>query len=96
MVDTVNGSIRIDELVEKSGEVFCTDGKSVKIGHFRDVRMTRSEAEVFEIRLTDGKTVKATAEHPVLTRRGWVMLKDLRGDDEVACIGGLNDESNIQ
>lgn len=91
MVDTVNGSVRIDELVEKSGDVFCTDGKSVKIGHFRDVRMTRSEAEVFEIRLTDGKTVKATAEHPVLTRRGWVMLKDLRGDDEVACIGGLND-----
>lgn len=96
MVDTVNGPMRIDELVGKSGEVFCADGENVKIGHFRDVRMTQSEAEVFEIKLNNGKSVKATADHPILTRRGWVLLKDLRSDDEIACIGGLDDEGNLQ
>lgn len=96
IVDTVNGPMRIDELVGKSGEVFCADGENVKIGHFRDVRMTQSEAEVFEIKLNNGKSVKATADHPILTRRGWVLLKDLRSDDEIACIGGLDDEGNLQ
>ena len=96
MVDTVNGPIRIDELVGESGEVFCADGENVKIRHFHDVRMTQNEAEVFEIKLNNGKSVKATAEHPILTRRGWVLLKDLRGDDEIACIGGLHDEGILQ
>jgi intein/homing endonuclease len=49
--------------------------------------MTQEIADVYEVELADGRTVKATAEHPFLTRRGWVMLKDLKPTDEIACIG---------
>lgn len=89
LVDTEDGQIPLKELVGKSGVVWCTDGKRAKKRHFGNVRMTQKEAEVFEITLDNGKSVKATGEHPVLTKRGWIAVKDLRGDDEIACIGGM-------
>lgn len=85
LVDTVCGPVRIDELVGKCGFVYCV-GSSTGTGVFHDVRMTQKETEVFEVTLADGRSVKATADHPILTRRGWVQIKDLRGDDEIACI----------
>lgn len=95
LVDTVYGPKRIDELLGKSGRVFCTDGKEVKTAKFSDVRKTRERAKIYKLTLTDGRSVKATEDHPILTRRGWVQLKDLRTDDEIACIGG-NYEGNVQ
>lgn len=94
IVDTVDGPKRIDELVGKGGTVFCTNGTEVKEATFFDVRKTQERAVIYELTLENGKSVKATGEHPVLTKRGWVKLKDLRTDDEVACIGG-NDGSNV-
>ena len=94
-IDTVSGQKRIADLVGKTGKLFCTDGNKAVISEFSDVRMTQREATVYELMLNDGRTVKATAEHPILTKRGWVKLKDLRTDDEVACIGGEN-EGNVQ
>ncbi len=96
LIDTVDGQVPIKDLVGHSGLAYCTDGKETKTGYFHNVRMTRKDAEVFEIELNNGKKVKATADHPILTRRGWVMMKNLREDDEVACIGGYADESRIQ
>lgn len=96
LVDTTEGPVRISDLVGKNGTVYCTDGMSKKIGQFHDARMTSECEEVFEIGLLNGKTVKATADHPILTKRGWVRIKDLRGDDEIACIGGLYEESRVQ
>ncbi|MDE6903187.1 MAG: PBSX family phage terminase large subunit [Lachnospiraceae bacterium] len=87
LVDTVRGPVRLDALVGKRGRVYCTDGARQKTGVFHDVRMTQKEAEVFEVALADGRSVKATADHPILTRRGWVPVRDLRTDDEIACIG---------
>lgn len=96
LVDTIDGPAEIKNLVGKNGFVHCVDGGSRKIGRFHDVRMTQTEAEVFEITLSDGRSVKATADHPILTRRGWVAVKDLRTDDEIACIGGLLDGDKVQ
>lgn len=95
LVDTVCGPVRIDELVGRCGFVYCA-GSATGTGAFHDVRMTQKEAEVFEVTLADGRSVKATADHPILTRRGWVQIKDLRGDDEIACIGGNDDEGRVQ
>lgn len=73
IINTVDGDIRIDELVGKQGKVYCFDeeNKCVVVSDFYDVRITRENAEVFEIELENGKTVKATADHKVLTDRGW-------------------------
>ena len=96
LVDTVDGAIPISKLVGKTGNVYCTDGETVQIGHFHNVRMTQENAEIYEINLNNGKTIKATADHPVLTKRGWVAVKDLRSNDVIACIGGNENESRIQ
>mgnify|MGYP002801364980 FL=1 len=96
LVDTTDGPIPITELVGKTGKVYCTDGKKPEVREFGNVRMTQEEAEVYEIELIDGKKVKATTEHPILTQRGWVMVKDLRTDDKVACIGGIYEKNCLQ
>lgn len=88
LVDTVDGQVPIENLVGESGLVWCTDGENVLKRRFHDVRMTQESAEIFELTLNNGKTIKATSEHPILTKRGWVAIKDLRSDDEIACIGG--------
>lgn len=86
LVDTLCGQYRIDELVGKCGFVYCTDGETKQDGIFDKVRMTRKEADVFEVELADGRSVKATADHPILTQRGWVMIKELLPTDKIACI----------
>lgn len=55
-------------------------------GLYYDVRMTQKKAEVFEVTLADGRSVKATADYPILTWRDWVQIKYLHGDDEIARI----------
>lgn len=96
LVDTVEGQKRIADMVGTSGEVYCTDGKTAAVGRYHDVRMTQDAATVYEVKLENGKVIKATAEHPFLTERGWVMLKDLRSDDKIACIGGIYEEGRVQ
>lgn len=40
--------------------------------------------EVYRVQLPSGHTFDATANHPVLTGRGWVAVADLRADDLIA------------
>ena len=54
--------------------------------------MTCENAEIYEVELENGLKVKATSEHPIYTKRGWIQIKDLRSDDEIACIGGLKSD----
>lgn len=58
LIETVDGPRRIDELVGKEGELYCTDGDSVQKKTFSYVRMTDSDAEIFELKLENGLAVK--------------------------------------
>ncbi len=84
LVDTVTGQIPIKDLVGKNGKVFCWDmRKNMKtFSNFYHVRLTQKNARIFEIRLLDGTSIKATAEHLILTQRGWVRVMDLKKDDK--------------
>jgi len=44
---------------------------------------TKKDAEVFELELENGLKIKCTEDHPFLTQRGWVRLKDLTHDDKI-------------
>ena len=87
LVDTPDGQKRIRDMVGTNGEIYTTDGEKACVGRYHDVRMTSAAAEVFEIQLENGKKIKATADHPILTQRGWVRLKDLTESDKIAYIG---------
>ena len=84
IVNTTNGGIRIDQLIGKTGTVYCYDEqkKQAATACFFDVRMTGIK-EIYEIELEDGRTIKASGEHPVLTRRGWILTRDLTEHDEI-------------
>jgi intein/homing endonuclease len=43
--------------------------------------MTRENAPVFKLTLEDGREIKATDDHLILTTSGWKPLKDLTPDD---------------
>ena len=85
IINTPNGNFRIDELAGKGGLVYCYDGKNKRRieSTFHDVRMTRQNAEIYEVMLADGRTIKATADHLILTVAGWKRLIDLRSDDRI-------------
>lgn len=74
-----NNNIRIDNLVGKTGEIHCYDLKNNKpaISKFYDVRKTKKNIEVYKIELEDGREIKLTNYHPVLTNNGWKTLKTL-------------------
>lgn len=92
VVNTLQGSISIKELVGKEGEIWCYDEANNKatVSNYFDVRLTQKQAEVFEIELIDGRIIKATAEHPVLTKEGWKQLKDLNTNDYILDIFNHN------
>lgn len=93
LVRTSGGDFRIDSLVGKTGVVICYDEEAQRAARARffDVRMTGVE-EIIEIELTDGRKLRASAEHPILTRHGWVPAGALTDGDEIvevadACAG---------
>lgn len=44
---------------------------------------------LWELVVAGGQSIRATAEHPFFTRRGWVKMKNLKVGDEVARMGKI-------
>lgn len=89
LVCTVDGEKRIDELVGQTGAVICYDEENERAvtARFFDVRQTGAE-EIFEIELEDGRILRASGEHPILTRCGWVLAREIAEDDEILEVSG--------
>jgi N12 class adenine-specific DNA methylase len=54
----------------------------IRLARLRDVWCS-GKKETFTLRTTEGRILRATAEHPFLTERGWVKLGDLKRGDLV-------------
>lgn len=85
LVETEQGSQQIKQLIGKHGKVRCFDEEHQKpvLSDFYNVSLTQKDTEIFEIMLETGEKIKATADHPFYTQRGWVRLKDLTDKDSV-------------
>jgi len=42
-----------------------------------------SEKEAYQLELENGLTIRGSADHPVMTKRGWVKISELKENDEV-------------
>jgi intein/homing endonuclease len=84
IVNTPDGDIAIEDLVGKSGSVYCVDndGKPT-VGKFSNVRKTRKDAAIYELELEDGSKIRATGDHLILTENGWKELINLTPEDIV-------------
>lgn len=79
VVITDRGHIHIDK-VQRGDKVLT------HLGRFRsvlDTHCTESVSELVSIELESGSFCRATAEHPFLTKRGWIEASRLNVDDEV-------------
>lgn len=86
LIDTESGQVPIKDLVGASGKVWSVkDGKAVLMP-YHDVRMTQEAAQIYEIETMDGRTIKCTAEHPILTERGWIQCQYLSPSDKIVTI----------
>ena len=88
LVDTTNGSVMIRDLCGKSGSVWCYDDalNAACTESFHNVRQTGFEP-IYAIELMDGRTIRCTGDHPILTRHGWKNAEDLTEEDEILDIG---------
>jgi hypothetical protein len=78
-------STQINKLNKHNPEVL-TYNKNTKKFEFKtyDKQIkTKIDAEIFELELENGQTIKCTDDHPFLTQRGWVRLKDLKQTDKI-------------
>ena len=84
LISTPQGQVPVEQIEDES-QVTAYDSSS---GQHVTARVcglaSRQVSQVLEIDLGD-RVLRATAEHPIWTRRGWVKAGDLSPDDEVLC-----------
>ena len=85
LIDTVDGQIPIKDLMGKKGLLYCFDIKKKRraVAEFYNVRKTGRNVPVYAVTLENGVVIKMTAEHLVLTQRGWVQLRHLEKKDKI-------------
>lgn len=87
VVNTPDGDRMIASMVGQTGRVYCYDEENgvPTVSDFHDVRQTGT-AEIFEIELEDGRLLRCSGKHPILTTRGWVLAEDIEETDEIVQI----------
>ena len=85
IVNTVFGGRKIKDLVGKFGFVWSYDEKRKKkcIRPFFGVKKTRENQPILKITLENGKVVRCTPDHRILTDNGWIEAKYLTQSSKV-------------
>jgi hypothetical protein len=70
---------------EICGLIYGDSGKGdVELGGLYSGKLTKEDAEIWEIELEDGKKLKCTPDHKILTKKGYIELQQLTLCDMVA------------
>lgn len=90
VVNTVFGCKKIKDLVGKIGLVWSYNEKRKKkcIRPFFGVRRTKENQPILKITFENGKVIKCTEDHKVLTDKGWVKAKYLTQSSKIVDIMG--------
>lgn len=88
IINTVLGNFPIKDLVGKEGKIHCFNEKTKEaaVSNFYDVRCTAKNVNVYQIETEDGRVIKATDYHKILTPCGWKQLKELIPGEEIVDI----------
>lgn len=72
MVDTVSGSVRIEDLANRDssfGVYSCDNEGNIKIGEATAMK-TRKNSELLKVKIDNGETIKCTPDHEFMLRNG--------------------------
>ena len=85
MVMTESGEKPISELIGTKGRVWSynTETETKELKPYSDCRLTQKQAKIFKIKLSDGRFIRCTEDHPILTERGYIKAKDLNSTDRI-------------
>ena len=88
LIETIKGKVPIKDLVNTTGKCYCINTKTKRkaIGNFKNVCCTGRKKDVYKLKLKNGKEIKLTADHLVLTEKGWKQVKELTIYDKVVKI----------
>jgi SPP1 gp7 family putative phage head morphogenesis protein len=81
LIETNYGNKKINQ-IEVNDLVLTHTGLFKKV---TEVMNKFEDKEYFEITLQNGKIINITAEHPILTKRGWVRVDQLSILDDIIC-----------
>ena len=92
VVNTIFGGRNIKDLVGKFGFVWSYDEKRKKkcIRPFFGVKKTRENQPILKITLENGKVVRCTPDHRILTDSGWIEAKYLTQSSKIIDIDCSN------
>ena len=90
VVNTIFGGRNIKDLVGNFGFVWSYDEKRKKkcIRPFFGVKKTRENQPILKITLENGKVVRCTPDHRILTDSGWIEAKYLTQSSKIVDIMG--------
>lgn len=87
LIETATGKKEIQDIVV--GEKVRTH--TGKFHSVYDVMDRFEDKHYFEIELDNGKKISITAEHPILTDRGWKRVDELLLEDNIICLEDIID-----
>ena len=92
LIHTEYGPIKIEDLVGYEGKLYnyCIEARHFQKDDFLNVCQTREDAEIWELETENGKILKATGDHRIYTKRGWVEMRDIQPEDEVLTVNIKN------
>ena len=92
LVLTADGYKPIRELVGTEGWTYSSDGA---LHRYYDVRRTRENAQIIEVELEDGTTIRCTDDHRFMLPSGeWIYAHDLAAGMEVKTIGCTDNQQH--
>ena len=85
LIDTTDGQIKIKDLVGCIGKVYCYNRllRKKTTSKFYKVRKTGISKPIYKITTEDGRIIKATEDHLILTDRGYKTIKELTPKDYI-------------
>lgn len=88
LVMTESGEKPIADLVGSSGQVWSynTNTNQPELKPFHSCRKTRTNAAIYKITLEDGRVIRCTGDHPILTENGYKNAMYLKPSDKVVDI----------
>jgi replicative DNA helicase len=88
--------VPIRALVGRAPEVLAVDERQRVVRATSDLVWSVGRRSVLQLLLGSGRSLRATAEHRVLTGRGWRPLGDLRAGDRVGLAWRLPDPDDVE
>ena len=83
IVETIFGGKKIKDIIGKIGLLWSVKNGKRCIRPFFGARKTRTNQKILKITTDNGKVIRCTEDHKILTRNGWKKAKYLNANDDI-------------